>query len=251
VGVTAALSTTGAPLVHNRSNPWDKHGGAGTGLANDGYVTFSNIDYNWLSSLYSPAVPYSAFTPFTIGSVNISQAPLPVELKLFRAVAKNKVVEIEWLVDKNELAKNYTIERSRDGVRFEVLKVIDPIKGKETASYNDVDVLPYYGRSFYRLRITDADGRNYFSSVQKVWMGQSGVTIQISPNPAKDRLYVSLASPEKISELSLVNSMGQLMLKETNIQSINKLDISRFSSGMYYLRIIGTNGIMTESFIKQ
>jgi len=251
VGVTAAMSTTGAPLVHNRTNPWDKHSGTGSGTSTDGSVTYSNIDYNFISSPFSTAVTYRDFTPFAIGSINISQAPLPVELRTFTVTSKDKLVHLDWLVNDNDLVKNYTIERSRDGKQFESLRKISAIANLEMASYNDKDLLPFSGWSYYRLKITDHEGKDFYSSVQKVWVGQSGSWLQVSPKPAKDRLLVNLAAPERISELSIVNNMGQLMMKETNIKALNQLDISTLRPGMYYLRVIGKDGIVTDNFIKQ
>jgi hypothetical protein len=250
-GVTAALSTNGAPLVHNRLNPWDKHSGFGSGTATDGSVTYSNIDYNFISSPFATAVTYRDFTPFAIGSVNISQAPLPVELRTFTVTSKDKLVHLDWLVNDNDLVKNYTIERSRDGKQFESLSKISAIANLEMASYNDKDLLPFSGWSYYRLKITDHEGKDFYSSVQKVWVSQSGSWLQVSPKPAKDRLMVNLAAPERISELSIVNNMGQLMMRETNIKSLNQLDISTLRPGMYYLRVIGKDGMVTDNFIKQ
>ena len=250
-GVTAALSTTGAPLVHNRLNPWDKHSGTGSGTATDGSVTYSNVEYTFISSPFASAVTYQDFTPFAIGSINISQAPLPVELRSFTVSSKDKQVQLDWLVKDNDLVKNYTIERSRDGKEFESLRKISAIANLETASYNDNDMMPFSGWSYYRLKITDHEGKDFYSSVQKVWIGQSGSWLQVSPKPAKDRLLVNLAVPERISELSIVNNMGQLMIRETNIKSLNQIDISRLMPGMYYLRVIGKDGIVTDNFIKQ
>jgi hypothetical protein len=250
-GVTAALSTTGAPLVHNRLNSWDKHSGTGSGTATDGSVTYNNVDYTFISSPFASAVTYQDFTPFSIGSTNISQAPLPVELRSFTVSSKDKQVQLDWLVKDNDLVKNYTIERSRDGKQFESLRKISAIANLETASYNDKDMMPFSGWSYYRLKITDYEGKDFYSSVQKVWIGQSGSWLQVSPKPAKDRLLVNLAVPERISELSIVNNMGQLMIRETNIKSLNQIDISRLMPGMYYLRVIGKDGIVTDNFIKQ
>jgi hypothetical protein len=251
VGVTAALSTSGAPLAHLRRNLWDKHSGVGTGLPNDGSVTYSNIDYNLLSSPYDGTTTYGDFTPFTIGSVNISQAPLPVELRSFTVTTKDKLVLLDWLVNDNDMVNNYTIERSRDGKQFESFRKISAIANLDIASYNDKDMMPFSGWSYYRLKITDHEGRDFYSLVQKVWIGQSGSWLQVSPKPAKDRLLVNLAAPERISELSIVNNMGQLMMRETNIKSLIQLDISRLMPGMYYLRVIGKDGIVTDNFIKQ
>jgi hypothetical protein len=248
IGVTAVLNSTGVPLV-NGSGPWDNHNGIGMGTPTDGSVTFPFVSSALMSSF--TGAPYGEFTPFAIGSVNRNEAPLPFELKEFNAKPKDQSVILDWLVNKNELVKKFTIERSKDGYHFESLKTVKAVVGVQSASYNDKDLLPFSGWSFYRLRITNQDDIDVFSSVQKVWVGKSGSWLQVSPKPAKEKLLVNLAAPERITELSIINSMGQVMFKLTRLQSMNQLDISRLKPGIYYIRVIGVDGSFTDNFIKQ
>jgi polyhydroxybutyrate depolymerase len=72
-------------------------------------------------------------------------------------------------------------------------------------------------------------------------------TIKIYPNPARTALYLSV-SPKDKTEISVINIFGQLLI---NTQNQNRLDISNFTDGIYF--IIITNGLtkQTLKFIKE
>ena len=191
------------------------------------------------------------YNKFVLGSIDWRQAPLPVEIKQFVAIVKDKKVDLNWLVNNNDQVRYYTIERSRNGFQFESMKKVTARFNEATSSYSDLDPTPFNGWGYYRLRITDLSGNISYSSIQKVWMGQTITQIQLSPNPAKDRLWISLAEPEKITEISIVNSIGQLLLKQNRLMTTNQLNIATLQPGIYYVRIVGQNGISTEPFVKE
>jgi hypothetical protein len=64
-------------------------------------------------------------------------------------------------------------------------------------------------------------------------------------------LWVNLSKPEEVTELSIVSSVGQLILKQNRIQLNNQIDISRLQPGVYYIRLVGKSGIITEAFVKE
>jgi hypothetical protein len=191
------------------------------------------------------------YEKFVLGTTNWQNAPLPADIKQFTAKGIDKKVALNWLVSNNQDVKYYTIERSRNGFQFENIKQVTSRYNETTGGYADLDPTPFNGWNYYRLRITDVSGNISYSSIQKVWMGQTITQIQLSPNPAKDRLWISLAEPEKITEISIVNSIGQLLLKQNRLMTTNQLNIAGLQPGIYYVRIVGQNGITSEPFVKE
>jgi hypothetical protein len=192
-----------------------------------------------------------SYLKFVIGTNNWQQAPLPFDIKNFKATGKGKIVQLDWLINHNDEVRSYVIERSRDGIHFENMKMVAARANEDLAAYADIDPAPYNGWGYYRLRITDLAGKIGYSAVQKVWMGNTGTYVQVTPKPAKDRLWINLAEPEKISEMVIVNSVGQLLFKQNRFTNNNQIDISSFRPGVYYVRIVGQNGIVTEPFVKE
>jgi hypothetical protein len=222
------------------SSEWgDNYGNNAVGNGNQTYIQTISWD---------AAVDYNKFV---LGSINWRLALLPFELKNFKAFAKNTFVQLDWLVHHNNLVQYYTIERSRDGIIFENLKKVYARNSEASSSYNDVDLTPYNGWGYYRLRITDMSGQVQYSTIQKVWIGPNQTSILVTPKPAKNLLWVNLSKPEEVTELSIVSSVGQLLFKQNRIQSNNQIDISRLQPGVYYVRLIGKSGIVTEVFVKE
>ncbi|MFN5334080.1 MAG: T9SS type A sorting domain-containing protein, partial [Bacteroidota bacterium] len=192
-----------------------------------------------------------SYLKFVIGTNNWQQAPLPYDIKNFKATGKGKIVQLDWLINHNDEVRSYVIERSKDGIHFENMKMVPARANEEWAAYVDTDPAPFNGWGYYRLRITDFSGKIGYSNVQKVWMGKAGTYVQVTPKPAKDRLWVNLAEPEKINEMAIVNSVGQLLFKQNRFTNNNQIDISSLRPGVYYVRIVGQNGIFTEPFVKE
>jgi len=190
-----------------------------------------------------------SYLKFVIGTTNWQQAPLPYTLSTFKATAKEKVVQLDWQVLHNDRVRTYTVERSKDGVRFAPLKLVAARVNEQNAAYLDNDPAPFKGWGYYRLRITDFDGNSTYSAIQKVWMGNAPI-VQVSPNPVKDQLFINTANMA-VKEISLINYLGQTLLRTIPISSNTILDLSKFNAGVYYVRILTNEGVLTEQVIKQ
>ena len=149
----------------------------------------------------------------------------------------------------NDRVKSYTVERSKDGVRFAPLKLVAARVNEQNAAYADIDPAPFKGWGYYRLRITDYEGDITYSTIQKVWMGNAPI-VQVSPNPVKDQLFINTGNMN-VKEISLVNYVGQTMLRTIPISTSTILDLSKFNAGVYYVRILTNEGVVTEQVIKQ
>ncbi|MEL6276870.1 MAG: T9SS type A sorting domain-containing protein, partial [Bacteroidota bacterium] len=74
----------------------------------------------------------------------------------------------------------------------------------------------------------------------------------VFPNPVKDELYLS-ANLADDAELSILNISGQVLGSTLfgATKSTGGLDVSKLPSGVYFLRIDGTNETATVRFVKQ
>ena len=214
-------------------------GQSGTGTGNQSYIQ----TISWNAALN--------YNKFVLGSTNWQLAPLPFEMKFFKASGKENIVQLEWSVNFNQQVKTYVIERSRDGIHFESLKQVLARTNEVNSSYMDIDPSPFNGWGYYRLRITDISGQTTYTATQKVWMGKKSTLIQVMPNPAVSDLWVNISEPEKVTELNLMNGIGQVLYKNNRINSLNRIDVSSLSPGIYYIRIIGKDGVYVETFVKK
>jgi hypothetical protein len=216
---------------------WDNHGSNGvTGNTTDGTITWNNV---------------SNFSPFSLGTTDVRYNPLPQPLNLvsFSAVCHKSDVLIDWSLTNNNDQEEYILEHSRDGVNFEVLKVVPSKVILNLATYSEADSNPYYGWNYYRLYVTDKQNREKISYVVKVWYGLNEL-IRIFPNPASEKIVINFSDPRSIYRIDLVNISGQVLKQVNTFQFTTEINISQLQAGMYYLRILDKNGLVTKPFVK-
>jgi len=151
------------------------------------FYTGTNSTYSWNfgdGTTSTAGVP-APHTYVTTGSFNVSLTVtdalgcvatysetinvgcvLPIKLGYFDATfnTTTKTVDLNWLTETEINNEFFTIEKSKDGVTFEV---VGTLKGagnsNEARSYSTKDFYPFYGTSYYRLKQTDFDGQfEYF-----------------------------------------------------------------------------------------
>lgn len=226
-------------LAHFNGTSWNSSGGAGNVGAGsttaNGNITWENV---------------TEFSPFSLASTDFLENLLPLNVSAFDAKARMEDVLINWTVTQNEYYSQFTIERSRDGVRFEKLKTIQSKPNPFSASYVEEDDAPFAGWNYYRLKATEKTGSERYSQIARLWFGRQE-QVRVSPNPASEKIMLSLAEPSSISQIELVNISGQVLQSTQTIRFTNFFEISHLQAGIYYLRILGKNGLSTTSFIKQ
>jgi hypothetical protein len=73
--------------------------------------------------------------------------------------------------------------------------------------------------------------------------------LSVYPNPSSDMLSVSLGNDMLNSRYEMMDITGKIIQKGLFNEKVNQLDVSRFNTGMYFLRITSGDKVMSESFI--
>jgi len=71
----------------------------------------------------------------------------------------------------------------------------------------------------------------------------------IYPNPAIDDLTIKMAL-DSYSSYSVVNSVGQVLIKQPLNSTQTRVNVSRLSPGMYYIVLVGELGREVQKFVK-
>lgn len=196
---------------------------------------------------YSATGYYSYTAAFTNGFSRFMLAlpeagPLPVTLLRFTATPQGKVILLQWSTSQEVNNKGFALERSTDGANF---TRVGWIAGKGNSStqtdydYTDRLVQPnvlYY----YRLRQTDADNLEKLSGIEQARIQEAGITVTVSPVPAKDYLRVFASGMQRPAFVSLVNAQGQVVKQWQNVNLFTqayKLNVSGVPAGVYVLKI--------------
>lgn len=178
--------------------------------------------------------------------------PLPIELFKFEATLINREkVQLNWLTASEINNDFFTIERSSDATIWEEIGIVNGA-GNSTVilQYQEFDLRPHYGLSYYRLKQSDFNGESTYSSVRLI-NNKTLSDIILYPNPATVRLTVEFDGDLE-TEFFVTNSIGQ-QVQTSIIISGDKayVDISDFPEGMYMLTVYRDGMVQHEKFVKK
>jgi len=195
----------------------------------------------------------------TIGAWE-ENSTLPVEIINVEGICKNGVVHLSW-VTASELNNDYfKIERSVDGIDFEIIEMIPGVGNNAFGSnYYFTDETPLGGESYYRLSQVDYNGLE--TLLKLIMVGCNETTdLEISelyPNPANDLINVAIVSPLRDDViLSVFDAAGKKVMSQrlSIIEGYNPISISvdNFASGLYLIKVANNRGAQSiKRFIKK
>ncbi|MCB9356397.1 MAG: T9SS type A sorting domain-containing protein [Saprospiraceae bacterium] len=184
-------------------------------------------------------------------------ANLPVELIAFDVqVEDNRQVLLHWSTAQETDNAYFALERSADGVQFELLKTIPGHNSTDISHYEWTDKQPLPGLSYYRLNQIDTDGKISSLGVRAVRLGAGDEYVQVFPNPADgDALTIKTDLPGRFNgTLEVVDMGGRVVLqRELSLDSgLHTLvePIPDLSPGIYWLRLRETTGTRVVRFFR-
>lgn len=171
---------------------------------------------------------------------NAANAALPQQLLSFDAVAQQQGVVLNWATTKEYNMSVYEVERSANGIDFTTIATVQPTNGYTlTNKYNTTDRNPLAGKSYYRLKMVDLDGKVVYSSIRSVNRSKQA-TMHCFPNPATDKVTVEV--PAGNYQYSVYTTTGQLLSSGTVVYkgSVNQLTIrldATIKSGVLLVKV--------------
>ena len=192
---------------------------------------------------------------FSIGSVDLSTAPLPVELTSFVADASNEGVMIKWITE-SELNNDYFIvETSADAQNWYLVTKVNGQGTKPTESrYQIMDRTPFLGDSYYRLKQVDYDGKATYSKIVSVKYGNS--VLRVFPNPSDGKEVTIEINSETSGQLEIeVSTLQGITLKEFVVDNFEprtrriELNLTDYAKGMYLVNLKVGNQLQTAKLI--
>lgn len=171
---------------------------------------------------------------------------LPIQLISFDAEARLNYVLVKWVVAGETDVDFYTIERSHNGTLFRQLRQL-PSQGNTAGirTYSLTDDDPLTGRSYYRLKWTDLDGKEAYSKIRSVlFESQQQQDFLLFPNP-NNGLLINLQWPGssngETARIFITNMKGEVVYRSGE-QAISGGSISislaqPLSAGSYVVQV--------------
>jgi len=178
------------------------------------------------------------------GTGTFCNSTLPIKLLYFTAALEGSVVSLDWATESEDNFDRFEIEKAAENLVF--FKITElPASSSQSASvkhYSYIDLAPYSGPNYYRLKAIDLDGTFEYFNIEFVnYRGERNV--EIYPNPVTSILKLNVPfNPAPQDGISLLDMQGRVMLTGT----INSSGIQEFTlgehvkSGLYILKYNST-----------
>lgn len=175
------------------------------------------------------------------GSAILDLSPvLPVDLLNFEANCNGNDVSFNWTTTNEIQLDEFELEQKSDLTDWET---IANITAKGTVATIENYRFNYshsvFGTKYFRLKMSDFDGHYKYSNSVPVFCQKKSI-IKLFPNPTNNIIVIkNLNTNLQKLDYQIVNSIGQIVLKQFNIQvqSEIEIDISNLPNGIYYLQL--------------
>jgi len=181
---------------------------------------------------------------------SISSQGLPITLKSFTVVADDCDANIMWSTSTEIGISYYAVERSNDGINFEMVGRVSSSRIEET-KYNFNYTGLSNGIAYFRIKIISNNGEYIYSTIKSVKGACSVAMPIVYPNPVSDILHL-----EKFPygcKVILSDVTGRQLRQFSCANNSNlQLDVSELMAGVYFINIQSDNGLVKSfKFFRQ
>jgi hypothetical protein len=219
-----------------------------TNITGNGQPDFSDNDASLISS-----IPQITITIGNYGENNhnidfgFALLLLPSKIISFTAVKQNSQSQLQFTIAQAATGSVFTIERSTNGTSF---LAIGSVNGSPASTYHYTDAVPVQNaKNFYRIKELDAWGKVSYSEIRMVKFTKS-TSMEVYPIPATSNINI-LFNDDLLNQpvtITLYNMLGKEMVRRFVNQagSTETLNISTYAIGVYQLRILHNNSVVSE-----
>ncbi|RYE22879.1 MAG: T9SS type A sorting domain-containing protein [Sphingobacteriales bacterium] len=217
----------------------------------------SDADGTWPDGAIT-ANPTGGVTPLTITSADapidggVCYAILPISMTNFAVQKVGSVTRVGWTTLQEMNSKEFVIERSTNSLSWiAVGSVAAAGNSSQKINYTFVDNSPAKGINYYRIRSVDIDNKFSNSAIKSVLFSNADVVV-ITPNPATSfvNIYMSKTN-NSLSQIIVTDGNGKLVDRIRTAEQTYQLQTSRYSKGVYVIRVIGEDNTSIQKVIIQ
>ena len=206
------------------------------------------IQFNWEYIGNDTTPPYGQ--PVQDSCINIS-CSLPVHFLAFKGKGNADGNLLEWTTSDEWNNLGFEIERTFGSPNWEQIGFVKSAESRTpTNHYSFIDHYPATGKSYYRLRQIDTDGRFMFSPVISITRDPAVENLfQVFPNPINDGKFTVNIQEEGLNQnvfLQLTDVTGKAVLKQPIKELRSDINVRGIPSGIYILYILSGEKVEAE-----
>ncbi len=207
---------------------------------NNGYYTVTVTDINGCKNT---KVLYLDFSSCTYSVI------LSVSLLNFEAEKTGSAATLHWQTANEHNSEAFIVQQSDNGnVWTNEASIKAAGNSTKILAYEFIDLHPFDGVNYYRLKVTDLDGSYKYSEIKMVVFNKVNALaiVNVLPNPFEQLLTINYRLPNdgKVT-IQLLDAQGRLLLTEENNgrKGPNSLQFntSKFGSGLYFVTVSYNN----------
>ncbi len=235
------------------------------------YVIYSSDGSNWTTSplggsgnsrtvVSNAGIYHIVSADGGFYTVSFTKAPPPPSLLRFEAEAVTSYgggedARLRWETKDEPDIAYFLVQHSLDTVRWDSIGEVNAEKRGDKEERNEkkwgveryhfIHEAPPAGVNYYRIGITDGEGRRWWSPVRKVDIRGD---IRVYPNPARDVLHVQLPEAEP-ARLIVFNHAWQPVRERVSSGYEVSIDLRSLPTGVYYLLVFQDGQRYSKEFI--
>ena len=198
--------------------------------------------------------PIDAVTTYTVADAQgcivdqftvTTNAVLPIAIEKYAVVLQNKVVNITWTTSLEVNNKHYVIERSADGINFNVLTIVQPLQNTGIKNYSYVDNNPLKGISYYRLVQVDANNAKKVYEIKRINTGnQINFEANTLPTSVSNQLQLQIKTNYfGRYGIKVIDMQGKVVFSQTkNLNSSPFIVKVELTSGIFIWEVANDKG---------
>ncbi len=182
----------------------------------------------------------SSFSPWVISSIGV----IPVRLEYFTGKKQGNANWLNWKVTCLSDQAKFNIERSTDGRNFISIGNLTATNTRCLQPFDFTDNNPASGINYYRIKMTDADGKFVYTQVLALLNNRNGFeVVNISPSLVVDGkaiLNLSSAQAQQVNIVvtgaagNILNQFSQVLIAgATQVP----MDFSTLGAGTYWVSV--------------
>jgi hypothetical protein len=189
---------------------------------------------------------FSVYTLASASKLNI----LPIRGIRLNTFLRNERIDLTWTIEGDELVRDYTVEKSKDGRTFNSIGKINDLQDKQNQTHHFADLYPQSGFNYYRIRVNTSTDSSLVSGISYQFLSQNTGPL-IYPNPVYDQMTLFFPDASSIIECMIVNYTGSMTEKKFFLHGkYNSISVKNLPSGRYSLILKHQNKRFVLPFIK-
>lgn len=207
----------------------------------------------------------TATSSYTNGVLKITQGfqqnimannALPITgLDFYAQRVSPSMVQLRWQTLTEINNKGFYIERKLENesdfyeANF-VASQADAGNSQAPLNYEYEDANSFIGKSYYRIKQEDIDGKNSYSLIRIVHGdAAANLSLQIWPNPSTGFINVQLIGINKTNEISVLDAQGK-MIRNISVENQQSYRIEGLVPGIYFVSLKSDNRIAQKIVVQ-